>query len=82
MLTSTRLELDSCWSRGKGKRRMLKKSRTWSCRRSLHTQNLQVEADTVVQSCNLGTLSQSHQASVSYIDITVVCFFFPSPPFS
>ena len=40
-----------------------------------------MEVDTVVQSRSVGTLSQSHQASVFYIDIISAYFFFPSPPF-
>jgi len=47
----------------------------------LNTQSLQMKVDTVVQHCNLGTLTQSHKASVFSIDIIFVYIFFPSLPF-
>lgn len=67
MFVRARLELDLCWSRGK-EEDILKLS-LWitggpSCVYGTWARSLQMKVDTVVESCSLGTLSQSHQASV------------------
>lgn len=87
MFVTARLELgfaDPEKEEKKGIKGFLKRAKSLNWRRSLHStclRSLQMKVDTIEQSCNLGSLSQNHQAIVFYIYIILVFFFLPSPPF-